>query len=94
MRAKRGILERISTMVDIQDEPLPGIPLVEIAGYGRVLIENHYGVAEYGDCCIRVRVKYGFVCICGKNLVLNKMIKGQLVITGDIQTVELQKGCK
>lgn len=42
------IINRISAVADLQDEPLPGLPLVEIAGDCRVLVERHMGVTEYG----------------------------------------------
>lgn len=71
------------------DVPAPALPLIEIAGTGRVLIENHGGVTGYGRDCIRVRVKYGQICISGGSLEIAKMTKDQLVISGCIQEVKL-----
>lgn len=74
---------------DVMDEPLPTLPLVEIAGNSRVLVENHRGVSEYGCNVIRVKVKFGSICVEGSGLELAQMTKGQLVICGCIEKVLL-----
>ena len=77
---------------DLADEPIPGHPLVEIIDHSRVLIENHKGVSEYGKDMIRVKVKFGSVCVCGGDLELLRMTKGQLVIRGNIDRVQICRG--
>lgn len=72
-------------------ESVPGLPIVEIAGESRVLIENHQGVAAYGTERILVNVKFGMISICGCNLEMLHMTKEQLVIHGRIDTVGLQR---
>ncbi len=42
-----------------------GLPLTEIAGDRRVLIENHLGITEYGPEKIQVRVRFGAICVQG-----------------------------
>ena len=79
----RMILQRLADGADLSAEPLPGQPIVEIAGDRRVLIENHFGVKEYS------RVKYGLVCVCGCDLELIRMTKEQLIISGRIDAVTL-----
>lgn len=79
--------KRSSFSADIHE--LPRVPLIEIAGERRVLIENHQGVMEYGDSRICVRVKFGCVRICGECLVIAKMTAEQLIICGKINAVEL-----
>ena len=75
----RMILQRLADGADLSAEPLPGQPIVEIAGDRRVLIENHFGV----------KVKYGLVCVYGCNLELIRMTKEQLIISGRIDAVTL-----
>lgn len=86
---QRGWIERFTESADLQGELMPGQPLVELFGDRRVLIEHHGGVTEYGREKIQVRVKYGFLCICGGCLELARMTAEQLVITGRIDTVTL-----
>ena len=81
----------LTSAMNLQDEAIPGQPLIEIFGDCRVLVENHMGVTEYGDSVIRVKVKYGNVCVCGGNLELALMTKGQLIITGCIESVKLNR---
>lgn len=89
MKRRRYLLQRLADSADLPGEALPGIPLVEIAGQGRVLIENHGGVCEYGCELIRVNVRYGQVCVQGCELTISQMTSAQLVISGKIQSVSL-----
>lgn len=79
---------------ELADAPVPGLPLIELAGDRRILIEHHCGVIEYGTERVCVKVKFGQVCISGEELCLAKMSKNQLIICGKIQCVELYRGCK
>ncbi len=92
MDNKRGIAQRLIGAADLMDEPLPGMPLVEIAGDRRVLVENHRGVVEYGTKIIRIKVRYGQLCICGCGMELAKMTKDQLIISGRVDSVHLVRG--
>lgn len=75
-------------------EPMPGMPLVEIAGQNRVLIENHQGVCCYDRDQIRVRVSYGEIIVTGSHLELARMSREAVVIKGRIASVGLHReGC-
>lgn len=92
MRRSGRILGKLALAADLPDEPIPGRPLVEIIDNSRVLIENHNGVNEYGRSLIRVKVKFGSICVCGSNMELARMTKGQLIISGVIESVQLCRG--
>lgn len=91
LRKGRSFLERLAEDSDLTMEPLPGQPIVELAGERRVLIENHQGVKAYGREKILVKVKFGYVCVCGCGLELLRMTREQLVIRGRIDSVALQR---
>jgi len=74
---------------DLTGAVIPGQSIVEISGDRRVLIENHYGVSQYSQEKIGVKVKFGYVCVCGCGLELVRMTKEQLVIAGRIDSVNL-----
>ena len=76
----------------LPDEPIPGAPLVEIIDNYRVLVENHRGVTEYGLTLIRIKVKKGSVCVCGRDLKLSHMDRGQLIISGLIESIHFCRG--
>jgi sporulation protein YqfC len=90
MKRDKGFLSGITQATNLETEPLPRIPLVEIYDQKRVIIENHRGVAGYGGCEVRVNMRYGVLTVCGENLQLARMNKDQLVITGKICGVQLR----
>ena len=92
MGERRTWTEKLHRQMEKSLEPVPGLPLVEIAGQRRVLIENHRGVSCYGAEQIRVRVKYGEISVSGTGLELARMTGQQLVITGNIHCVHLMGG--
>lgn len=91
MRENGNLLRRMADSMDLAGEPVPGLPLIEIAGDRRVLIENHLGVREYSRERIGVNVKYGMVTICGCGLELSRMTREQLVISGRIDSLSLYR---
>lgn len=88
-----GIVQKLVSSTDLEGEPLAGIPIIEITGDNRILIENHACIKEYSCNRIRVQVKYGQVVIDGSSLVVSRMSKEQLVINGGIDSVQLFRGC-
>lgn len=93
MKEKKGLWERLSDSVDLSGETVTGLPLVEIAGQRRVLIEHHLGVCEYGRDLIRIKVCYGSICIIGAGLSLCHMTASNLVVTGKIYSISLEGNC-
>ena len=84
-------LQRLADSMDMAEESLPGVPVIEIAGDQRVLIEGHNGVTGYSNEQISINVQNGTVFICGRKLELIKMTREQLVIAGWIESVQLQR---
>lgn len=91
MENRRNWMERLADGMDLMGEPLPGQPLVELAGDRRVLIEHHHGVIQYDRERICIRVRYGTVSVCGCGLVISRMSKDQLVISGRIDSISLNR---
>lgn len=92
MKRGKGMLDRITQATELSDALLPGQTLLELLGDRRVLIEHHSGVTEYTSRKIQVKVKYGYLCICGSELTLSKMSSDQLVIAGCISSVSVIRG--
>lgn len=86
---QRRWMDRIVETADLQGEPVPGQPIVEVFGEHRILIEHHGGVTEYSLERIQVKMRYGCLCICGGGLALAHMSAQQLVITGRIDSISL-----
>ena len=95
MREKKSIVQLLLDRCALEEEDLAGKPLVEILGDGRLLVENHQGIVQYGLGLICIRVSYGTVSVAGSNLKLRHAACRKLLITGQIDTVSLHRGkCK
>lgn len=84
-----GLMQKLADSANLPGELPPGMPVVEIAGERRVLIERHSGMVEYSRERICVRVCYGIVCVSGAGLELSLMTSQQLVISGQIDCVQI-----
>ena len=91
MGRKNRILELLADSTELETEPMPAQPIIEIAGEQRMLVENHRGVSAYSAERILINVEFGAVCVCGCGLRLFRMTREQLVIRGRIDTVSLQR---
>ena len=85
------IMEFLADRAELEAEPMPAQPIIEIAGEQRMLVENHRGVSAYSSERILINVDFGAVCVCGCGLRLLRMTREQLVIRGRIDTVSLQR---
>ncbi len=68
------------------------LPLVEVAGHNRVLIENHQGVIGYSTEEVQIKVCYGKIALTGCKLNFAQINRDQLVITGEIRGITLYRG--
>ncbi len=92
MKRRIDILQRAASDMELPTEPILGMPLVEIFGNCRVLIENHNGVTGYSDCEIAVCTRFGTYFISGNKLEIVSMTKCRLVISGAIESVAIKRG--
>lgn len=84
-------MKHIFSTQPLQDAGV-GVPLIELAGDRRILVERHKGILGYDDKKVCVRLSFGKLQICGCGLKIIHMTKAQLVISGQIETVMLQRG--
>lgn len=89
MKRSRNLFQRLADQVDLSAEPMPGLPIAELAADRRLLIEHHMGVSAYSREMICVKVKYGSLRVCGGGLELARMTREQLVIKGRIDAIHL-----
>lgn len=83
--------EKWTDRLDLPEEPMPAETVVEIVGHRRVLIEHHCGVIHYGCSRICVRVKFGTITVVGNELELTRMTRQQLIISGCVDGVSLER---
>ena len=74
-------------------DKMPGhramLPIAELVGQNRLLIENHLGVLSYSTKEIQIKVNYGCLIISGLNLQLMEMSRVKLVICGRINGLQI-----
>lgn len=66
--------------------------LAELYGNERLLVEQHRGIRGYGNDCIRIGATFGELAVQGSGLRLCCMSRTQLVIRGNIQSVQVLEG--
>ena len=92
MKQRNPWMKRLSELYYGQVESTLLLPIMELCGDRRILIENHKGVREYGPNKISVCVRYGMLVICGEGMRLCRMHGPQLVILGRIDGISLVRG--
>lgn len=90
----RDILARPIREQTLDSEAFPLMPIVELAGCSRLLVESHQGVIQYSETQIGIKMRYGLLTVCGCRLTLEHMTKGKLIITGQIDSVTLTRRCE
>lgn len=88
-RVKRGF-NRIENFLEIPKEVTTNEPKVTIVGFKEMLIENYKGILEYEDILIRIKTQIGILNISGIGLNLNQMTGDDILVTGKIESIELE----
>ena len=92
MKNRHSILDSFIHCSELSSQPLPSIPLVEVMGFSRVLIENHKCILSYSLNSIDIQVKHGLITVQGEELHLAHLSQEQLIITGVIHKILLNGG--
>lgn len=89
MKRSRKLLENVLDAVHLDTALQPRLPVLELAGDQRVLVENHKSVIHYSNEQVLIRVDFGQLCVKGCALKLARLGRDQLVITGRIDSILL-----
>ena len=84
-------MSKFDKIFDIPEDLSLEIPKVKILGFNKMLIENYKSVLEYQDFFIRIKMSTGLININGFELFMNEMTKDDLIITGNIESVDFEK---
>lgn len=88
---KKKIDELKSNVSDILELPKDitlDLPKITLIGNLQIYIENHKGIIEYGSLRIRINTNGGIVRITGKNMIIKTIVTEEIVIVGEIESVE------
>lgn len=75
----------------IPREIVGNIPKITIVAFDEVVIENFKGILEYEDYFARINTYIGVVNINGFNLKLNQMTEDDILVTGQINSIDFEK---
>ena len=81
--------EKTVDKLDLPGQVVAGLPYVTLTGNHRLYIENHKGILEYGEEAININCGKMIIKIKGQKLELRAMSENELVITGNIASIEL-----
>lgn len=87
-KRKENILDRI---LEVPREIVTNETKLTIAGFKQMLVENYKVILEYQDIYIRIKTYTGIININGFNLKLGEMTEDDIMITGDIETIDYEK---
>lgn len=90
MRLKKADPDLLAERLELPREAA-GALLVTAIGNERVLIENHRGILQFGDVCIRLRAREGAFSLCGEKLRIRLLGRHTMAIEGDIRSMEWEK---
>ena len=87
-RKKEKILDRL---LEVPEEVANRETKLTILGFKKMLVENYKAILEYQDFFIRISTKLGIININGFNLKLNDMTSDDIMVIGDIDSVDFEK---
>ena len=87
-KTKQSKLDRI---LEVPMEVSSQTPKITIQGFSKMLIENYKVILEYQDIYIRIKTYSGIINVTGFNLKLNDMTSDDIMIEGDIDSVDFEK---
>ncbi|MGP4074446.1 sporulation protein YqfC [Halobacillus sp. K22] len=78
----------IGRYFDLPSDVMLDLPRITTIGSIHVYIENHTGLLHFSDSEVRIQYKQGQVKIVGKDLGVKMMLKEELLLEGEIKSVE------
>ena len=83
--------EKLTEILELPKEVVLNVPRMTMVGSGNLLIENYKGIIEYDDKRIRVNTGIGIIKILGARLVIKEITSEDIMIDGEIQSMEFLK---
>ena len=83
-----GFFQKITGELDAASQIVWGQPRITITGTGELLLEGHKGILEYSEEQISVNGAGTIIKIRGSGLTLGAMTRRELLIQGQIISVE------
>ena len=92
MRKDRKVKKqsRLEKILDLPEEVSTNEPKITIVSFKKLIIENYKGILEYDENLIKVSTYIGIVNIAGKALILNEMTVDDVMVIGNIDSIDFE----
>lgn len=90
MPKRKKIQSRIGNLLEMPNEITTNEPKLTIQGFKELLIENYKGILEYEEFYVRISTHIGTININGFNLNLKQMTDEDIMVTGKIDSIDLE----
>ena len=90
MPKRKKIQSRIGNLLEMPNEITTNEPKLTIQGFKELLIENYKGILEYEEFYVRISTYIGTININGFNLNLKQMTDEDIMVTGKIDSIDLE----
>lgn len=87
---KKNHTAKINNILEFPEEITNNEPKVTIIGFKKIMVENYKGILEYENFFVRLNTTIGVLNINGFNLSLNEMTDEDLIITGNIESIDFE----
>lgn len=81
---------RLNNILEFPEEISNNEPKITIIGFKKIMVENYKGILEYENFFVRLNTTIGVLNINGFNLNLNEMTDEDLIITGNIESIDFE----
>ena len=93
-RRDGGFAARISSKFDIQPDLLLCGCRLELRGRSSLAVGGCCGIVSYSPSCILLRLKDGFLRVCGVRLFCDSYTGGEVLISGRIDLMGFEEGAR
>jgi len=91
MKNRKQKLTRLNNILEFPKEIGTDEPRITITGFNQLLIENYKGILEYEEFFVKVNTHIGIININGFNLELNNLTDDDILVTGKIDSIDIEE---
>jgi sporulation protein YqfC len=88
---KPGFKELMAEMLELPKDIVLVLPKITIVGHRNAIVENYKGLVEYENDKIRLNTNAGMIRITGKCLTVKAITSEDILLEGDIESLEFLK---
>ena len=91
MKKPKQRLTKINDILEFPKEIGSNNPRITMSGFNNLLIENYKGILEYEEFFIKINTYIGIININGFNLELNNLTDDDILVTGKIDSIDIEE---